>query len=200
MKYIFLSMLIISLSGYAQTGPNSQHLDKALMKDKNLYLDFLKIDSIIIETIDPFDEYLGGFSVSRKHFSEVFEYLTKQDVHDTYKFKISNEKELMYFITILNNVKPYDLSRIKTFPNDVRDNPNIDWLHTFNQGDHLSNDPIETRTRINIYFKNGDIVTGYASPTSLDLFNYRYEAPTFTSLIWNYAAYYPEDNLINYEK
>lgn len=200
MKYIFLGILTISLSSYAQSNKNSQHLDKVSMEDKNISLDFLKIDSIIIETIDPFDEYFGGFSVSRKHFSEVFEYLTQQDVHDTYKFKISNEKERMYFITILNNVKPYDPSRITIYPKDVRDNPKLDWLHTFNQGDHLSNDPIETRTRINIYFKNGDIVTGYASPTSLDIFNYRYEAPTFTSLIWNYATYYPEDNLIHHEK
>ena len=187
---------LMSITGWSQNKENIRFLEVYSNDDKILYVDFLRIDSVVIETIAPFDMVFGGFSVSRKHFSEVFDYLTEQGVWETYKFKIIAEKERMYFSVILNNLTPYEKSKISIYPDEVQDNPDLDWLHVFNQGKHLSNDPLELRTRIRIYFRDGDIVTGFASSTSLDILNYRYYASTLTSLIWDYAAYFPQDNLL----
>ncbi len=187
---------LMSITGWSQNKENIRFLGGYSKDEKNLYVDFLRIDSVVIETIAPFDMVFGGFSVSRKHFSEVFDYLTKQGVWETYKFKIIAEKERMYFSVILNNLTPYEKSKISIYPDEVQDNPDLDWLHVFNQGKHLSNDPLELRTRIRIYFRDGDIVTGFASSTSLDILNYRYSASSLSRLIGNYVAYFPQDNLL----
>ena len=81
-------------------------------------------------------------------------------------------------------------------PTDAHFSFTFVFKQALNQGKHLSNDPLELRTRIRIYFRDGDIVTGFASSTSLDILNYRYYASTLTSLIWDYAAYFPQDNLL----
>lgn len=187
-----LAIAVFTLPGYSHDDANIRFLAP---DSKKLYVDFLRIDSVVIETIEPGALMLGGFSVSRKHFSEVFEFLKEQGIHDVYKFKISDRKERMYFCEILNHLPPYKKSEIEVYPDEVADNPNLDWLHTFNQGEHLSNDPLELRTRIRIYFRDGEMVTGYASSTSLDILNYRYVASCLTSLIQDYVWFYPEEML-----
>lgn len=163
-------------------------------------IDFNKIDSIVIMTIDPMSVGFGPIIYDRTHFEDTFNYFI-DPIHSTevYKFVITESKDKMFIATAMSYFKPYEKDRIKIYPNDVKINEGIDW-HQSLHSKWQTNDPIETRTRIQFYMKDGDVVTAFASPTSFDIFNYRYASPQFSKILQNYLWYFSDEAVINNSK
>lgn len=153
--------------------------------------DFLEMDSIEIKTINPTAVGFGPIIYDREHFDDVFDFFLVHPERqtDVYRFVVTSPKEMMFISAAMESFVPYEEEHIKVYPDDVKIKDGIDWR------DHLhsewqTNDPIETRTRIRFYMKDGDVITAFASPTSFDIFNYRYASPQFSSIMVNYIWYF----------
>lgn len=158
---------------------------------------FKDIDSIVIMTIDPMSIGFGPIIYDRGHFDEIFDYFTNpQRYTDVYKFVITSSKEKMLISSIINNLTPYRKDEIEVFPDDVKISDGIDWKQ-YLHAEWQTNDPIETRTRVQFYMKDGDIITAFASSTSFDIFNYRYKSPSFSEILRNYLWYFSDEAVIN---
>lgn len=86
--------------------------------------------------------------------------------------------------------------RIEVYPDDVKIRDGIDWKQ-YLYAEWQTNDPIQTRTRVQFYMKDGDIITAFASSTSFDIFNYRYESPSFSEILRNYLWYFSDEAVID---
>ena len=158
---------------------------------------FNDIDSIVIMTIDPMSVGFGPIIYDRGHFDEVFNFFTDPQRHtEVAKFVITSPKEKMLISSVINNLIPYEKDEIEVYPDDVKIRDGIDWKQ-YLYAEWQTNDPIQTRTRVQFYMKNGDIITAFASSTSFDIFNYRYESPSFSEILRNYLWYFSEEAVID---
>lgn len=158
---------------------------------------FNDIDSIVIMTIDPMSVGFGPIIYDRGHFDEVFDFFTDTQRHtEVAKFVITSPKEKMLISSIINHLIPYEKDEIEVYPDDVKIRDGIDWKQ-YLYAEWQTNDPIQTRTRVQFYMKDGDIITAFASSTSFDIFNYRYESPSFSEILRNYLWYFSEEAVID---
>lgn len=158
---------------------------------------FKDIDSIVIMTIDPMATGFGPIIYDRGHFDEVFDYFTDpQRYTEVYKFVITTPKEKMLISCVINNLIPYEKDRMEVYPDDVKIKDGIDWKQ-YLYAEWQTNDPIQTRTRVQFYMKDGDIITAFASSTSFDIFNYRYKSPSFSEILRNYLWYFSDEAVID---
>lgn len=158
---------------------------------------FNDIDSIVIMTIDPMSVGFGPIIYDRGHFDEVFDYFTDpQRYTEVYKFVITTPKEKMLISSVINNLIPYEKDRMEVYPDDVKIKDGIDWKQ-YLYAEWQTNDPIQTRTRVQFYMKDGDIITAFASSTSFDIFNYRYKSPSFSEILRNYLWYFSDEAVID---
>lgn len=158
---------------------------------------FNDIDSIVIMTIDPMSVGFGPIIYDRGHFDEVFDFFTDPQRHtEVAKFVITSPKEKMLISSIINHLIPYEKDEIEVYPDDVKIRDGIDWKQ-YLYAEWQTNDPIQTRTRVQFYMKDGDIITAFASSTSFDIFNYRYESPSFSEILRNYLWYFSEEAVID---
>lgn len=72
-------------------------------------IDFNKIDSIVIMTIDPMSVGFGPIIYDRTHFEDTFNYFI-DPIHSTevYKFVITESKDKMFIATAMSYFKPYE--------------------------------------------------------------------------------------------
>lgn len=158
---------------------------------------FKDIDSIVIMTIDPMATGFGPIIYDRGHFDEVFDYFTDpQRYTEVYKFVITTPKEKMLISSVINNLIPYEKDSMEVYPDDVKIKDGIDWKQ-YLYAEWQTNDPIQTRTRVQFYMKDGDIITAFASSTSFDIFNYRYKSPSFSEILRNYLWYFSDEAVID---
>lgn len=158
---------------------------------------FNDIDSIVIMTIDPMSVGFGPIIYDRGHFDEVFDFFTDPQRHtEVAKFVITSPKEKMLISSIINHLIPYEKDEIEVYPDDVKIKDGIDWKQ-YLYAEWQTNDPIQTRTRVQFYMKDGDIITAFASSTSFDIFNYRYESPSFSEILRNYLWYFSDEAVID---
>lgn len=133
-----------------------------------------EIDSIIIKSINPnATSCFGGLIYDRGHFDEIFDKFHHQPSIGDYAIRIClrDWSEISMFIILLDQSVPLDENEIKVWPNEIETKPDVDWSQPLNR--NMTNDPIETRTKIIIYH-NGEKLTAFMSNFYIDILNYRY--------------------------
>lgn len=151
------------------------------------------VDSVVIRTIDWFVHPFGFYSIDRKAFDELYQFISADSIFrekenmsiDSIIIKDNLSKFL--FCAIINNLP-------KDEPQEAMPTPDEIWERSkgfeYNMGimveGYYNGDPLETRGQIRIYMKNGDVITAYLSSTLIDIFNERYIAFNLSSFISDY--------------
>ncbi len=156
-----------------------------------IQINFHQVDSVIIKTICPTCVTLGGMCFDRQHFDEAFAFHQNQqrkgewyyNMQPIYKIELRQWKEIAMIISIINLLEPLPEDKVSIYPVEIKSNPGVDWRYPLRPNSTSTNDPIETRTKISIYLKSGEVIVAFASPTLLDINNYRYKAYNFTRLL-----------------
>ena len=140
--------------------------------------------------------FFGGYSVDREHFDEIFDYHRfngDKKYQDVGHLVIKDRIMLLLFISVLNELEPYDAMDIKVYPEDImsekvgvkmRDGRDY-AAKEYSLGYISPNDPLETRGKIDLYMKDGTKISGFLSTHTIDILNYRYDlSPLSTFFIF----------------
>jgi len=167
MKLIWIYLLFL----FAATSP---HLCATTQKTINIQP--IELDSVTVKMINPTAMGFGDICYDREHFEIVFDFYKKnKDLGvDVYESHLTSFNEITMFISMLNSSEPLEASMIDVYPSQVKTMPNIDWLKPLHNHPEITNDPVETRCKITIYKHSGETIDAYLSPTTIDIFDYRY--------------------------
>lgn len=165
-------------------------------KKHKLNFDCQIVDSVEIKMIGFTSCFFGGYSVDREHFDEIFDYHRfngDKKYQDVGHLVIKDRIMLLLFISVLNELEPYDAMDIKVYPEDImsekvgvkmRDGRDY-AAKEYSLGYISPNDPLETRGKIDLYMKDGTKISGFLSTHTIDILNYRYDlSPLSTFFIF----------------
>lgn len=150
---------------------------------ESLNIDFNKVNKIEFKLIDWGHLSFKYYGINRYQFDEAFEYLLKTRESSKPKREIFTDKyTIMLFIAILNNLKPYKIERNRISPDEIMELSKTSKTENgIMDGNRNNKDPMETRGKICIYMKDKEIVTAFASTTTIDIFNYSYNMSSVMS-------------------
>lgn len=147
-----------------------------------------QIEKISIKTIDWTISTFGYHGVCRSCFDKTFEYMQNDSAYmDRYNdFLLSDRNSIILFGSILNKLRPYPISEGELYPNEIKCiDSKLDIPHGIINGYAKNSDPLEVRGKIDIYMRDGTMITAFMSTTKIDINNRRYYSSLLSTTIWN---------------
>lgn len=165
--------------------------------EHKLDFDCRKVDSVEIKMIAFTDCFFGRYIVDREHFDEIYDYHRfneNEKYHDTDFLIIKDRTMLLLFMSVLNNLIPYDEKEITVYPSDIKSEKVGEKMRNdkdysakeYSLGYISPNDPLETRGKMDIHMKDGTKISGFFSTHTIDILNYRYDLSPLSTFFISY--------------
>ena len=146
------------------------------------FIHWSNVNQIEMKILDPLTiSDFGRVAYNRDDFDKIFD-KKADETYDSFEYVVlENRSDIMYFITIYNNLELVDSCKNNIIHNNLA-HPNLSNLKN-------TEDPIETRGKIIITMNDGAQIIAFWSPTIIDILNYKYVALPISTIVDFYFLY-----------